>query len=98
MWPAILFGWPAIVAALTLAASGIVRGKPWWVLAAAIPVLPISFYLAGTPRFGWCGLGIPLLLAGASIAVYFKHRRVALSLLVPYVGVFAWLAVLTMNE
>ena len=98
MWPAILFGWPAILVALGLSVRGIVRGKPWWVLVAAIPVLPISLYLAGTPRFGWFGLSIPLLLAGASIAVYFKHSRVAWILLAPYVGIFAWLAVLAMNE
>lgn len=98
MWPAILFGWPAILAAFALSASGIVRGKPWWVLVAAIAVLPISLYLAGTPRFGWFGLSIPLLLAGAGVAVYFRHSRVAWFLLAPYVGVFAWLAVLVINE
>jgi hypothetical protein len=98
MWPAILFGWPAILAAFAVSAWGIVRGKPWWVLVAAIPILPISLYLAGTPRFGWFGLSIPLLLAGASVAVYFKHNRVAWFLLAPYAGVFAWLAVLVINE
>jgi hypothetical protein len=98
MWPAILFGWPAILAALGLAVTGIMRSKPGWPLVGAILVLPISLYLAGSPRFGWLGISIPLLLSGASIAIYYQHSRVAWFLLTPFVGTFAWLAVMLMNE
>ncbi len=97
-WPAILLGWPAILVALGLAVSGIVHSKPRRPLIAIILVLPISLYLAGSPRFGWLGISIPLLLSGASIAIYCHYNKVAWFLLVPYVGTFGWLAVLLMNE
>ncbi len=97
-WPAILFGWPAILIALGLAVSGIVRNKPRRPLIAIILVLPVSLYLAGSPRFGWLGISVPLLLSGASIAIYCHYNKVAWFLLVPFVGTFGWLAVLLMNE
>ncbi len=93
MWPAILFGWPAILAALGLAVTGILHSKPGRPLVGAILVLPISLYLAGSPRFGWLGVSVPLLLSGASIAIYFQHSSVAWLLLVPFVGTFGWLAI-----
>ena len=98
MWPAILFGWPAILLALGLSATGILRGKPAWPIAGTILVLPVSFYLAGSPLFGWLAISLPLLLSGVSIAIYYRHPKVAWMLLAPVATTFAWLAVLVMNE
>jgi hypothetical protein len=97
-WPAILLGWPAILLALGLAVSGIVRNKARWPVIGAVLVLPISLYLAGSPRFGWLALSIPLSLAGTSIAIYLRHTKLAWLLLVPFVGTFGWLAVIVMSE
>ncbi len=97
-WPAIVFGWPAIVASIALSAMGIVRRRPKWLVVAAIVALPFSLYLAGTPAFGWLGLSIPLFLAGASVASRYNHPKVAWSLLVPYVGGIGWLAIVVMSE
>ena len=69
LWPAILFGWPAILAAFALSVAGVMRRRYKWLAIATILAVPFSFYLAGTPRFGWLGLTIPVLLGGASIAV-----------------------------
>ena len=97
-WPAILFGWPAILVALGLAVSGIVRSKPRRPLIAIILVLPISLYLAGSPRFGWLGISIPILLSGASIAVHYDRKNVAWIPLASVLGIFGWLAVVVMSE
>ena len=98
MWPAILFGWPAILISLALSVMGIVRKRPGWLVVAAIIALPFSLYLSGSPVFGWLGLGIPLLLPGASIAIYYGQTIVAWSLLAPFAGVSGWLAIAVMSQ
>ncbi len=98
MWPAILFGWPAILVSIALSIMGIVRGRPKWLVVAAFVALPFSLYLAGSPAFGWLGLSIPLLLAGASVASRYDQPMVAWSLLAPFVGVSGWLAIVVMTE
>jgi hypothetical protein len=98
MWPAILFGWPAILVALVLSVIGIVRRRARWLVVAAVIVLPFSLYLAGSPVFGWLGLSIPLLLPAASIAIYHHHTKVAWFLLAPFVGVSGWLAIAVMSQ
>ena len=97
-WPALVFGWPAILLAVVLSVMGILRRKPVWLAVAATVVIPFSFYLAGSPRFRWIGLAIPLLLFGASIAVYRCRPALAWFLLVPFVGVVGWLAIVVLNE
>ena len=98
MWPAIVFGLPAILASIGLAAMGIMRRRPKWLVVAAILALPFSFYLAGSPFFGWLGLSIPLLLAGAGISIHHHRTNVAWLLLAPFVGVSGWLAIAVMSE
>lgn len=98
MWPAILFGWPAILAALALSATGIVHSKRAWPLIGAILILPVSFYLAGSPKFGWLAIALPLLLSGSSAAIHYRRPGIAWLLLAPVAAVFVWLAVLVVNE
>jgi hypothetical protein len=97
-WPAIVFGWPAILASIALSVMGIVRGRPKWLFAAAIIALPFSLYLAGSPAFRWFGLVFPFLLMGAGISIRRHHTKVAWFLLAPFVGVSGWLAILVMSQ
>ena len=98
MWPAIVFGWPAILTSIALSVTGIVRKRPSWLGAAAVLALPFSFYLIGSPLFRWFGLALPFILAGAGVAIYYHHTRVAWVLLAPFVGVSGWLAIMVINE
>ncbi len=98
MWPAIVFGWPAILLSIALSAVGIVRKRPKWLVVAAIVALPFSLYMAGSPAFRWFGLAVPFLLVGAGIASYYDKTRVAWALLAPFVGVSGWLAIVVMSE
>ena len=97
-WPAIVFGWPAVLLALVLSVLGIARLKPAYVAGGAALAIPFSFYLTGTPRFWWMGLGIPLLLIGAAIAVKYRRAEIAWTLLVPAVAAVGWLAVIVIGE
>jgi hypothetical protein len=89
MWPAIVFGWPAILLSIALSAMGIVRKKPAWLVVAAILVFPISFYLVGSPLVGWFALAVPL---------SHQQTKVAWVLLAPFVAVSGWLAMMVMSE
>jgi hypothetical protein len=97
-WPVILLGWPAILSAIALSIAGIVRKKPNWLIAPAILLIPISLYLAGTPRFRWIALVVPILLIGASIAVRRSNYRLAWALIIPFIVFFGWLAMIVLNE
>ena len=97
-WPVLLFGWPAILSSLALSVTGIVRDKPKWLVAAAVLLIPISLYLAATPRFRWIALGFPILIIGASIAIRRSHVWLAWTLIAPVLGFFGWLAILVLNE
>jgi len=97
-WPAIVFGWPAILVSIALSVMGIVRGRAKWLFAAAVIALPFSLYLAGSPAFRWFGLVFPFLLVGAGISIRHRRTRVAWFLLAPFVGVSGWLAILVMSQ
>ena len=98
MSPVVLIGWPAIMIALALCVTGIVRAKPRWLIVAAVLITPISLYLAAMPRIRWIALVFPLLFVGASVAVRRSRQWLAWTLLVPLVGFFAWLAVVVMSD
>ncbi len=97
-WPAIVFGWPAVLLALVLSAAGITRNKPVFLVAAAAIVTPFSLYLAANPGIGRIGLAIPLLLIGAGVAVHYRQTAVTWSLFTPVVVAMAWLAIVVMRQ
>lgn len=97
-WPAIVFGWPAILLAIVLSVLGIIKRRQALLIASAIVATPFSFYLGGSPRIAWMGLMIPVLLIGAGIAVRFQKVRMAWLLLVPVLAVVSWVAALVLSE
>ncbi len=77
---------------------GIVRRRPAWLVVATVVAVPFSLYLAAFTGLGWLGLIIPLLLAGASIAIYYHRTGVAWSLLAPFFGAIGWLIIGVMSQ
>ncbi len=97
-WPAVVFGWPAILLALVLSVMGVAKRSPLPLVVAAVIATPFSFFLGGSPRFGWLGFMIPALLIGASIAVRYRRVEIAWLLLVPIVVVLGWVASIVLGE
>ena len=91
-WPALVFGWPAILLAIVLSVWGIARRRPAGLYVAAVIAAPFSLYLGGTPRVGWLGLIIPVLLLGAGMAVRYRRVEIAWLLLMPVVVIVGWVA------
>ena len=66
-WPAVVFGWPAVVVSLALAAAGIVLKKPVFLVVSAVLAAPLGYYLSGAENgMAFAGPAILVtLLAGA---------------------------------
>ena len=64
---AILFGWPSLVAALLLAAVGLLRRRPGIVAIAAILTLPTAVYIASSPGYPLLGFVAPVSLSVAAL-------------------------------
>ena len=97
-WPAIVFGWPIVLSAIVLSVLGIIKRIPLLLVVSAVILAPFSLYLGGSPRVGWLGFMIPVLLLGASVAVRYRRAEIAWLLLVPVVAVLGWVAGIVMGE
>lgn len=61
-------------------------------------ILPVSAYLAATPRFLGLGLAFPVLIALGGFAVKRGQATAAWLLLAPVILFMAWLARLVLGE
>ena len=98
-WPMVVFGWPAVVVSVVLAASGIVFRMPVLLLVSAVLAAPFGYYISGAANWiALAGPAISLTLAAGAYAVKRRVLWVAWSLLLPFVGVGIWLAVSVVGQ
>ncbi len=69
-WPALL-GWPAIALSVVLAVTGLMRRKEHLVLLAIVPLIPIGFYVLGSPLYWWLPI---VVLIGLLLLSWSIHR------------------------
>jgi len=86
----IILFWAATLTSMVLSAVGVGARSPRLLMAAAACALPLSLYLAATPRFQWFGLLLPLpqVLAGIVIP---RSRPMAIILASVFPGFVLWL-------
>jgi hypothetical protein len=90
-WPALVFGWAGPILAIIFSVTGIIRAKGAWLVAAAVVLLPFSFYLTLNPGARW-GIWLPLLPLIAARATWRGHTLIAwLSVLLLTVPIL-WIA------
>ncbi len=97
-WP-VLFGWPAVVVSMGLAAAGIGLRRPVLLVVSAVLVAPLSLYLSGAAS--WFALTGPVILLSLVASAYAVKRGLswlAWGSLAPFVGVAVWLAVIVASE
>ncbi len=97
-WPA-LFGWPAIVVSMGLAAAGIGLRRSVLLVVSAVLVAPLSLYLSGA--VSWFALTGPVILFSLLSSAYAVKRGLswlAWCSLAPFAGVAVWLAVIVASE
>ena len=97
-WWVFLLGWPVLLVALALSGFGTFRNRPWNLYTAAILILPVSLYLAATPRFAFVALLAPLALLLAGLAIKRNKINLAIVMVLPVVLFFSWLAMIVLQE
>ena len=98
-WPAVVFGWPAVVVSMVLAAAGIVFRKTALLVVSAVLVAPLSYYLSGAES--WIALAGPVILLSPLASAYAVKRGLswlAWCSLAPLAGVAIWLAVTVVSQ
>jgi len=69
-WPAVVFGWPAVIVSLLLAGYGVRAGRPILPLISAVLMAPLGYYLAGAQSWlGFAGPGILLSLVACAYVI-----------------------------
>ena len=90
-WP-LLLGWPAVVLSVLLAGLGIFRRSVPLLVTAVVLVLPMSLYVAGSPRFGLVGLTPVAGYLFASGAIRQGDVKVGATMVALTAVYFIWLA------
>jgi hypothetical protein len=89
---AILF-WVSIPLSLAASIGGVLKDKFWLVLIGAVLLLPISYYLNGSPTLHGFAILLPLFQVGSAAAVREGNKRWAWFLLLPAFLMVIWFVV-----
>ncbi len=94
----VLLGWPVLLVALALSGFGTFHKRPWYLYTATILILPVSLYLAVTPRFAFVALLAPLALLLAGLAIKRNKIKLAIVMILPGVMFYSWLALIVLQQ
>ncbi|WP_099353881.1 hypothetical protein [Fredinandcohnia onubensis] len=90
--------WPFMIASLILSVLSIYKNKPFLLVIAAVLLVPLSLYLAATPRFEIWGLIFPLFYIGAAVSQAKKIIWLSVLLIVPNFVLIGWIGFSVMNQ
>ena len=82
--------WASIPASLALSVVGVIKGKFWIVLLAAVLFLPLAYYLEGSPSYNGFAILLPLFQVASAAALREGNKTWAWILLAPAFLVTAW--------
>lgn len=93
---AIVFGWPGPILATVLSVVGALRTKAGWFAAAAILIVPFSFYLGLNPKTPW-GFVLPVIPLLGAVAASRRAQRLTWLCVATLVGVLLWLGAVVVH-
>lgn len=93
-----LLFWPFMIASLIVSIFAISLKKPKLLVLASIFILPLSLYLAATPKFAIWGLLFPLFYIGAALSLRRKYIGLTVLLISPNFFLIGWLAFIVINQ
>ncbi|CAH2716191.1 hypothetical protein BACCIP111895_03375 [Neobacillus rhizosphaerae] len=93
-----LLFWPCTIASLILCIIALSIRKSKLLVLSSIFILPMSLYLAATPRFLVWGLIFPLLYLGATKFITKKMIWVGVLLVIPNFLLVGWLGFVVLNQ
>ena len=92
-----LIFWGSAVLSIGSSIAGIVRRNGWLLIAGAVLAGPMAFYVGATPRFRYWGFLLPCLQILGAIVVK-RSALLAAALLIPFVSLIVWLAVVVLRQ
>ena len=98
-WPAVVFGWPAVVVSLVLATAGIGLKKPFLLVISAVLAAPFALYLSGAQN--WMAFTGPAILFSLLAGAYTVKRGmlwVAWCLLAVFASLCLGLTVIVLQQ
>jgi hypothetical protein len=84
--------WSFAIASLLISILAISLKKTKLLFVSSVLILPLSLYLAATPRFGIWGLVFPFFYIGAAISLSRKLMWLSILLTVPNFLLIGWIA------
>jgi len=93
-----LLFWPCTIASLILSIIALGTRKSKLLVGSSLLILPMSLYLAATPRFLVWGLIFPLLYLGAAKFITKKMIWPAVLLVIPNLFLVGWLGYIVLNQ
>ena len=95
---AILLGWPSLVAALLLAATGTRTRRPGLIWGGIVLTLPVAFYVSGSPAYPFIGVAPVLALTVTALTCRSSRRWPAVAGVVVYATFLAALAWVVLGD
>jgi hypothetical protein len=86
-----LFFWPLMIASIILSVLALGTKKSMFLVISSILILPLSLYLAATPRFEWWGLIFPFFYLGAAFFLRKNIRWLPVLLISPNIILIGWI-------
>lgn len=86
-----LFFWPFMIASIVFSLIALVSKKAIYLLISFILIIPLSLYLAATPRFEWRGLIFPFFYLGAALSLKKNIRWLSALLITPNILLIGWI-------
>jgi hypothetical protein len=90
--------WPVALLSVLFGCLGIYRKSKLLLYAAALSSLPISLYLAATPRFTGIGLAFPLAFVLSAYLMQREKIMTAILVLLPFILVLVMLALAVVTQ
>lgn len=94
----ILLFWPFMIASIIFSIIALSKKKPLFLLISCLLIVPLSLYLAATPRFKWWGLIFPLFYLGAAISLRKNKSWLSTLLILPIILLIGWLGYVVINQ
>lgn len=93
-----LFFWPFMIASIACSIIALIKKKAIFLVIAFILFIPLSLYLAATPRFEWLGMAFPLLYLGAAYSLRKNIKWLPALLISPNILLVGWIGYTVLSQ
>jgi hypothetical protein len=93
-----LLFWPFMIASIIFSFIALGTKKSMFLVISIILIIPLSLYLAATPRFEWWGLIFPFLYLGAAFSLRKNIRWLPALLISPNILLIGWIGYSVINQ